>query len=201
MTTLDPEHEAIWKAQLKGPFEGTVLWPYLDTDGNVTVATGYMIASLSEFESLKWIGGMGALTIAAAEWKELRASKPGMRAAHYESVTSLRLSEDEADALLEKRITSTEEDAINSITGLSAMPQPAIMGCLDMAFNMGMDRFHDQFFGPTRHFGPALYAQHWLICSTECRRKEVPAPGGIQKSRNDWTAALFASLAAPQVVT
>lgn len=193
MTLLDADHEAAWTAKLKGPFEGTVLWPYLDSLGNVTVATGALISSLGEFESLRWDGGMGTVSL-AAEWAAIKAAKPGMLPAYYRSVTSLRMSPEEADRLLNLRIASTEADAIHAIPGLSDKPQDAILGTLDCCFNMGTGRFHEQFFSPDCKFGPAFFSERWAECAVECRRKEAPAPGGIQKSRNDWTASLFAGL-------
>lgn len=183
MTLLDPQHESDFKAHLDR-FEGKIPWPYVDTTGHVTVGVGCMIPSLSEFESMKWEGGIGTVSL-LDEWRTLKAATPGLMAAAYKSLTSLVLPNDEIDRLRDQRIASMESDVIQAVPGVSALPQNAIQCVCDMAFNLGVSKLHSEFFAPGCHFGPAVFAGDWQAAAKECIRR------GIQKERNDYTQALF----------
>ena len=188
MILLDPSHEADFKSHLD-LFEGRCAWPYLDTEGNVTIGVGCMVPSLPAFEALRWEGGMGSTALAQGEWDNLRASRAGMRAQAYETVTVLRLPDIEIDALRDARINAAEVSLVHSVPGISTMPQAAKQGLIDMSWNMGMAKLHSQFFETGRKFGPAVLRGDWGTAAAECARRD------IQPSRNQYTSALFYSLA------
>lgn len=88
------------------PLEGCVLWPYLDVFGLATVGYGCLVDSVPAFEAVDWTTTLGTKPNAAYEINQRMNLRSRPKALHfklYESSTSLRLTQDASDALLDAR--------------------------------------------------------------------------------------------------
>ena len=186
MILLDAAHAQDFIAHLE-LFEGRTGFPYCDTVGIVTIGVGCAIFSASQYQALNWLPGTD-LDLVAAEWQVVRNSTPGLVAAAYTHLTTLRLPDAEIDRLRDARIASTESDLIYAIQGVSEMPQ-AVRQCLaDIAFNIGAGKLHSEYFGTGCRLGPAIYARDWQTAAQESARH------GIQPARNQYVRDLIMSV-------
>lgn len=153
--------------------------------GNVTVGVGCIVPSASACEALNWHGGVSAIALAASEWLAVKSYTPGLVAAAYAYLTTLRLPGVEIDRLRDQRIASAESDLIHAIPGISGFPMPVKQACLDIGFNIGAGRFHSEYFGPASKFGPAIYRRDWQTAAAESARR------GIRPARNEYVRDLI----------
>lgn len=186
MVLLDDAHAADFIKHLE-LFEGRTNYLYLDsgTPSSVTIGVGYLIPSPSVAESLNWEGGMGAVAVAASEWQTVKDATPGLVAAAYAHLTTNRLSDAEIDRLRDQRIANMESELIHAIPGVSGFPVSVRQACCDESFNLGVGKFHAQYFGPTSKFGPAIYRGDWQTAAQESARK------GIDPARNEYVQNLI----------
>lgn len=168
--------------------EGSIPWMYLDTVGKVTVGVGNMLPNAAAAQALPFEEADGRAAnagVIADAFQDVSAQPKGRPAGAYESVTSIRLSEQGIDDLLDQRIDEFESGLRQLFPGFDSYPDPARMGILDMAFNLGLNGLQTKF--PT--FTRCARNKDWNCCANQCRRT------GIQESRNVETRQLFLAAA------
>ncbi len=88
------------------PLEGCVLWPYLDVFGIPTEGYGCASESVADFQSIDWTNAAGmpvSPAYVAAQYALLKQQPKALNFNRYASSTSLRMSQDAADQLLDAR--------------------------------------------------------------------------------------------------
>lgn len=186
MKLLSPDFEADFIRHLE-EFEGRTSYLYSDTTSMPTIGVGCAIPSASVCESLNWTGGIGAVALAASEWQAVKSATPGLAAASYAYLTTLRLPAAEIDRLRDQRIAGMEAEMIQAISGVATFPTSVRQACCDLSFNLGVSKFHTQYFGPNSKFGPAIYRGDWQMAAAESARKR------IQPARNEYVRDLLIS--------
>lgn len=169
-------------------FEGTIPYMYLDTVGAVTVGTGHMIpdANAASRLNMKLADNGAAATEAQkkSEWGAIKARPAAKVASYYRQFTSLRMTPDDATALLREDMGRSETDLATIFTNWSSLPPAAREALVDMCFNLGKTRFLK-----FRNLILACKAGDWQRAADESHRNGIPA------ARNDEVRALFEGLA------
>lgn len=149
-------------------FEGRVLWPYLDVKGLVTVGVGCLIDTASAVRALPWrnLDGTRATSLqVTAQWEFLRKqtylAKAGARAA--ENATQLRLTDADADALLESRLALNEIVLAMIFVGWAEYPADVQLAIHSMAWAMGAD-----FWKKFPKLSRAVLVHDWETALEEC---------------------------------
>ncbi len=194
MVLLDDAHARDFIKHLE-EFEGRTNFLYSDIIGRPTVGVGCSVLSPGVAESLNWSGGIDSVAVAASQWLAVKHSTPGLMAAAYAHLTTLRLPDVEIDRLRDYRIKTTESDVIRAIRGVSDFPMPVRCAILDLAWNIGTGHLHSQYFGPASKFGPALYRGDWQTAAAESARR------GVQPARNGYVRDLIMSALADEPTT
>jgi GH24 family phage-related lysozyme (muramidase) len=155
-------------------FEGCVPWMYLDGGGNVTCGVGCMLPSSES-----------AVEVyddpeAANDWEYVSTLEPGYAADFYQSGTKCRLTQEQIDGQLADDQNAATEKLRDSAPDSTSWPECVQDACRDIIFNTGnIDGFPSML--------AAIRAGDWDTAADESHRKQVPDPGGIPQSRNDWT--------------
>jgi GH24 family phage-related lysozyme (muramidase) len=177
-----------WLTALQG-FEGGCSWPYLDTAGKVTVAYGPMCPSLQHFINLPWLGDVDA----AAGWLALVASRSGMIASYYQTVTKLRLSPESMTAILTQDVGECVVEVAHLFPWLAercdSIPQGPQNAFLDMAYDMGAADIAHKF----PRFISFFYAGNWESAAEQCFREGLNDTPERPGARNSWTKAQILS--------
>jgi GH24 family phage-related lysozyme (muramidase) len=161
-------------------FEGRVPFMYLDILGKVTTGIGNLIDSPGEAQRLPWTDtstGTAADpgTIEAA-WQAVKGrqdmrSRGGMA---FESVTTLRLSDDDIDALVLAKVDSNEsflKSNHSEFAGFDDWPADAQLGLLSMAWAQGPS------FAKWPSFRAAAAAGDWATAAAQCHLEDSHNPG------------------------
>lgn len=170
--------------------EGVIPHFYLDTKGFVTAGIGHLLRTEDEAFALPWTKDDRPASTAEIrfEYQRVKALKPGMGPRYYAERTTLRLSDEAMDRLLDADVDAKASEVAASLPGFDAFPDGPQCGCLDIAFNCGVN-------GPTGliHGFPRMMAYvkagRWVEASRESHRPEV------SDKRNRQTAAWFAEAA------
>jgi GH24 family phage-related lysozyme (muramidase) len=173
-------------------FEGSVPWMYLDTAANVTVGVGNLLANVAEAQALAFVvrpadGSDPAQAPAATpdqietDFNAVSAQPKGQNFHYYQQFTALVLPDAAIQALLLNRVQGFVAQLTGAFLEFNAYPAPACAAIFDMAFNLGLGGLLRGF----PHFTQAVRSQDWATAAAQCTR------GGIQPSRNAWTAAQF----------
>jgi GH24 family phage-related lysozyme (muramidase) len=165
-------------------FETSIPWMYLDTRGLVTVGVGQMLPNLAAAQALTFHhpNGVPATPDAIhADFARVRALPAAQSCQAYRCATSLTLPGASITALLTAATTANDAALRARIPNYDALPTPAKLALLDMAYNLGTPKLLRQY--------PLLLAavegQHWLVASQQCHRT------GPSPVRNRWTAQQF----------
>jgi len=178
-------------------FEGSVPYMYVDTAANVTVGVGNLLANIASAQALAFVvrptdGSDPSLAPAAtpdqiaADFANVIAQPKGENYPYYEPYTTILLPEAAIQALLLSRVQGFTTELIGAFPDFNAYPDEACAALFDMAFNLGLEGLLTKF----PHFTQAVRNQDWATAAAQCTR------GGIQASRNAWTAAQFQAAAA-----
>lgn len=170
--------------EFTGPFEGNVLWPYLDGGGNVTIGVGHLL--YSDLYAQMLFAGIPVHDF-AEQWDALKALSPGRPADFYETATDLRITAEKSLALFQSDMYCKIDACRRSIPTFDTLPQPAQIVCADLEFNVGVEKFP--------HFLAALGTRDWASMAMYSHRKEIPEPGGVQPERNTAVRRLLNGLA------
>lgn len=173
-------------------FEGSVPFMYVDTAANVTVGVGNLLANPASAQALAFVvrptdGSDPAQAPAAtpdqiaAEFASVSGQQKGEPWPYYKQFTTLELPDAAIQALLLSRVQGFTAELIGAFPEFNSYPDPACAALFDMAFNLGLNGLLTKF----PHFCQAVRNQDWATAAAQCTR------GGIQASRNAWTAAQF----------
>lgn len=120
------------------PLEGCVLWPYLDCLGLVTVGYGCLIDPEPMAAPLTWLGNPSAGTV-AQQWMALKA-RQDLKTRHFNyaaPLTTLRLDQPGADALLDQRMELFEGTLKHYFPSWDSWPADAQLAVMAMAWACG----------------------------------------------------------------
>jgi GH24 family phage-related lysozyme (muramidase) len=178
-------------------FEGSVPYMYVDTAANVTVGVGNLLANVASAQALAFVvrptdGSDPAQAPPAtpdqiaSDFSNVLAQPKGQNYSYYETYTALVLPQPAIQALLLSRVQGFTAQLIRAFPEFDSYPDEACAALFDMAFNLGLEGLLTKF----PHFTQAVRNQDWATAAAQCTR------GGIQPSRNAWTAAQFQQAAA-----
>jgi GH24 family phage-related lysozyme (muramidase) len=169
--------------------EGSIEHMYLDTVGKVTVGVGHMIPGELEAQRINFVvrGTMRPATTLqiSSEFGTVGRQRPAMTAASYRQFTTLDMTPDAIDSLLDSDIAIMEAGVRANFFNYDSYPAPAKDALLDMAFNLGVHGLVAHF----PHLKAGADSQNWRICAAQCRRN------GISDTRNQKTMDLFLAAA------
>ena len=172
-------------------FEGAIPWMYRDTVGKVTVAVGLMLPDTAAAARLPFLLAGRAATPAevAAEFARVDALPMGRPALFYRGKAGPELAADTIKSLLRSVLTDFEGELRQHLTGYDALPAPAKLALLDMAYNLGPANLLREY---TRML-KFIAAGDWPQAAAACSRRG-PGP-----ARNDWTRKMLLSNIVPAI--
>ena len=181
---MNPESQQKARTLIKSG-EGSISHMYLDTVGKVTIGVGNMLPTAESAAEHPFVHADDGTPATAeeirAEFEHMSEQTEGKLAANYKQYTKLVLTEDYIDELLNRRIDGFEQQLKRDFPKFEAYPEPAMLGLMDMAFNLGNAGLVNKF--PT--FTKAAQDEDWSACERECNRR------GISETRNDEVKSLF----------
>jgi GH24 family phage-related lysozyme (muramidase) len=159
---------------------------YLDTNGNVTVGVGHILATGAAAESLAFVRKAGAQPTTPnekrGEWALMKQQAPGMVASRYDEFATLTLPQGPVDAALQADLQACELELRRTFDGFGSLPGEAQEGVMDMDFNLGLPKFLT-----FTRFVAAVRTRDWETAGVECHRI------GIPQDRNEEIRNLFFS--------
>ena len=164
-------------------FEGSTNYLYLCPAGKVTCGVGHVIQSLSEALAMPFLVGVSLANIQQItnDYNNIRVAQPGLVVTSYMPYTTIRLSDDYVETILEKDIAAFLGYLHLTWPNFDSFPEPAQEAAFDVAYNVGSKGLTTKF----PHLVQAIDAGDWTTAAAQCHRT------GIQESRNQETAALF----------
>lgn len=165
--------------------EGCISHMYLDTVGKVTIGVGNMLPTAEAATEHPFVHADSGIPASAdeirAEFDLLCQQQSGKVAGSYQEYTRLVLTDEYIDELLDQRIDGFEQQLKRDFPKYDTYPEAAMLGLIDMAFNLGNRGLVDKFPSFTR----AAQAEDWSSCEQECTRR------GISNTRNEEVKSLF----------
>lgn len=159
-------------------FEGHVAWPYLDTDGNVTVGIGFLLQD--ERQALALFKNRDPQTV-VDDFRNVRRSEPGHSPIYYAKLSTIRLNPAEIRDEFYRRMDIVERELRALFPRWNEFPASAQVALRDMGFNLGTAALRNKW----PHLRQDTGVKYWGGCALECRR------GGISETRNSATQQLF----------
>lgn len=182
------------------PFEGVVLWMYLDIKGLVTIGLGNLIDPVEyalnpelQFEYIDEPGSQANQEDIIAAWNIVKEHTnlefKGYKA--FEKLTNLRITEDSVRSLVNTQLFANERLLKKTFSDIDTWSADAQLGLLSMAWGLGAG-FATQW----PKFRTACQNEDWDTAAEECRISEVGNPG--VKPRNNANQTLFSNAARVQ---
>ncbi|WP_263415607.1 lysozyme family protein [Terriglobus albidus] len=165
---------------------------YLDTVGKVTVGAGLMLPTAQSATALpfQYDGRPADTQEIIVDFRRVSSMVKGKAAGFYRSPMSVLLTSAEIDVQLRASVTHLDQDLRKGIPTWDALPAPAKLALLDMAYNLGMTGLL-QGYPKLLH---AIVAGDWKTAAAECLRN------GPSPARNEWTRQQFlACTTAPSI--
>lgn len=174
---------AIFPAFTK-PLEGDVLWPYLDLLGLVTTGYGCLVDPASMMDGIPWkIGGqLAPADEVRRQWTLLKA-RQDLKNLHFRyaaEITTIRITEDDASALLVRRMTSTEQTLQTFFPSWDDFPADAQLACMSMAWACGAA--YAKIF---THFAAFANQHDWANAAACAQIKAQGNPGIVPRNAQD----------------
>ena len=151
--------------QFTSRFEGSINNFYLDTHGNVTVGVGHLVSSRDAAVSLNLVD---KLTLEPAcdvekadEYSRVLRSEAAHNATYYIRLCHLQMLPAEIDKLFTADITGV---ASRVLSQFGALPQPAAVALVDLAFNVGYAGIYKW-----PRLIDAIKRQDWAGAAVECQ--------------------------------
>lgn len=170
-------------------YEGRFDHMYLDTDGNVTVGVGHLLATVDEAKRLAFVtaaNGKATAQQIAEDYAHVAAQAKGQYAGKYKPFCKLSLPNAEIDRVTEKHIDSFHRELRVLYPRFDRFPSPARLALFDMIFNMGATRLRSKYPKMNR----AISEDDWAEAAIESNRVFPIAP-----VRNAYVRGLFQSAA------
>lgn len=174
-------------AQLK-IFENEIPWMYLDTVGNVTVATGLLLRNADAAVALPFVdegtGTPASAPMIRSVFQRV-ASMPKGRVARFYKIGGAVLSQQSMDSLLAKEVKDFDSGLRLGFRQFDGFPVPAKLALLDMVYNLGASGLFEGYPRMCKAVRDGL----WTVAAAECHRI------GPSDKRNAWTKAQFEAAA------
>jgi GH24 family phage-related lysozyme (muramidase) len=178
-------HDSVAAAfvRFSSPLEGVFRSMYLDVRGLVTTAIGVLIDPVGLALQLPWKRPDGSLATAdeiRAEWLSLKARQDlrNTIAAKQAKATTLRLSDEDVQAITRARLLGNERFLVNDFPKFASMPADAQLCILSMAWALGAG-FADTF----KSFAKAANACDWVTAKAHCKIRTASNPGILERNR------------------
>jgi GH24 family phage-related lysozyme (muramidase) len=164
-------------------FEGSTVFMYRCTGGEVTTGVGHAMPSAADAIKLNWqINGRAASSAeVTTDFGKVAAAALGMLAADYEPLTQCRLNAGDVASMATADIAAFEAELRKTFPAWDSYPEPAQEAIFDMAFNLGVPGLRSKF----PKFMAAVQARNWQTAAAESERR------GIADARNREIAALL----------
>jgi GH24 family phage-related lysozyme (muramidase) len=180
-------------------FEGRTKFFILDIAGLVTIAVGIMVPDIASALKLplrvQSTGDLAGESAVAADFRRVAAMQKGHLPGFYYEYESLVLADEDIDELLSQRIDGFDEQLTYAFPWYVALPDPAKMALLDMAFNLGVGRAAN---GADKATGVHVYGKmlaalsqtppDFVTAANDCGRCITLQSFAL---RNKWTRAQF----------
>lgn len=165
--------------------EGRYLWPYLDIRSLPTVAVGCLINTVELVTALPWKlpdGSLAPREVVIAQWNDLKAQTrlAKIGAKYAESVTTIRLSEADVDALTRQRVAANDIALHLHFLAFEQLNSDAQCAIHSMAFAMGSN-----FVAKFPKFTRAVNARDWATALAECTIDEMNNAGVGKRNRQN----------------
>ena len=172
--------------------EGRIPWLYCDSRGFVTTGVGNLVKDADACALLPLYDLSAPLrTEPPPEASEaakrsafcliLGAYDDTKAAMYYRTLSSLRLTNDAIDALLEQRLMGEFFPGLLKLCpGIEGFPLPARRALVDMVFNLGVGGL-----GKFPHLLAACNSADWATAAAQCHRSSC------RETRNLWTSSMF----------
>jgi GH24 family phage-related lysozyme (muramidase) len=182
------------------PFEGVVLWMYLDIKGLVTIGLGNLIDPVEralnpelQFEYVDQPGSQANQEDIIDAWNTVKAQtnlkSKGYKA--FEKLTNLRITEDSVRSLVDTQLLAHLRLLKKTFSNFDNWPADAQLGLLSMAWALGAG-----FASKWPKFRAACQNEDWDTAAQECLISEVGNPG--VRPRNNANQTLFSNAASVQ---
>jgi GH24 family phage-related lysozyme (muramidase) len=150
-------------------FEGYLTFMYADVKNLVTTGMGNLIDPIGAALSLPWVNSDGSPASQqqiSDAWNAVKArsdlTQKGGKA--YKSITTIRLTDEGIDQLIQRRLKSNESTLRSNYPGYDSWPADAQMAVLSMAWAMGpafkFGTFKKQVNGDPPDFAAAATSSH-----------------------------------------
>jgi GH24 family phage-related lysozyme (muramidase) len=171
------------------PFEGRVHSMYVDVLGLVTTGVGNLIDSPAEAAKLPWRmldGSRATSDEIHKQWRALKAQSEFLKKRHWKyaaDVTTIRLSDDDIDALVADKLAANHAYMRRWFPGLDDVPADAQLAIHSLAWAAGPG-FNQKFPNWTRQ----ALAGRWDECAVSGQLRATgpdgtPNPGVIPRNR------------------
>jgi GH24 family phage-related lysozyme (muramidase) len=159
------------------PLEGVCRHLYLDVKGLVTTGVGNLVDPLSAALRLPWQrpdGTAASHSEIVAEWSKVKA-RTDMKlrgGGAYAAITSLRLSKEAVQDLVDVTLTRMDQQMAHAFPGWADLPADAQLACLSMSWAVGPG-------WPTKfpRCSDAVRARDFLTAEQECTISTDGNPG------------------------
>lgn len=181
--------------------EGSKQKLYLDTRGNHTIGTGFMIPNIKSAKTYPFQKFELGEPIRKATSNEIEDAYnlikrqpygPEHSAESYQSLTDIGLSESDIDQRLKHKLRITAEELQNKFSDFDNVPKNVQLGLMDMQFNLGDSKFQRSYFNPNtkqqsgwKELFKSYDERDWKKMAHESHRK------GIGENRNKDVFELF----------
>lgn len=169
-----------------GFFEGVVQYMYLDVEGNVTVGIGHLLKDVAAAEALPFYRRHSQQNPhpvhVANAFNKVRSNLGLAKNGHtaFKDLTHLDLDLTVIEQIFEDDVRGfiRELKGRDGFTEFETFPALVQIGILDLAYNMGVRHFYDEF----KKFRAALKIRNWVKVADESRRSETDDKGNFLKS-------------------
>lgn len=165
---------------------------YQDTVGKVTVGAGLMLpdAQTAAHLPFQYDNRPATTQEIAVDFRRVASMVKGKASGYYRSAMSVLLTLEEIDAQLRAAVMTLDQQLRKNISTWDALPQPAKLALLDMAYNLGLTGLLKGYPKMLK----AVVSGDWQTAAAESHRNGPPA------ARNDWTSKQFlASVTVPSI--
>jgi GH24 family phage-related lysozyme (muramidase) len=165
--------------------EGRANHFYLCSNGFVTIGIGCMIPDVDSALTLPLVmksnWALARPEQVESDYVRVSQQEPNRVAPYYQRFCSTELPEAAIDELLDDKIEEFSRQLVKAFPDFYQFPEPAQLGLLDMAFNLGTRAL----LGWT-NFCRGVRTRDWQLCADECHRRPP-----VSEERNRETRELF----------
>ena len=185
---MHPSVRAAWHVYSE-PLEGRVHSLYVDVLGLVTTAVGVLVDPIHLALALPWKrpdGSLASETEIRADWEHVKNDRERLKKLTWKyaaPLTTIRLTDEDIDAIVEKKLASNEVELRKWFPGYDDAPADAQLGILSLAWATG-PAFAKKFPNFTR----SANAKKWWECAVSGQLRATgpdgtPNPGVVPRNR------------------